>query len=183
MVDSVLTIKFLISLVVFGVLLVGAVKLLLRNSRFGPLSVALVILVGGYYLYNQMISTTSDAALLKEVHEDSEIRHLEIRKLEFEGSTYSFKKRILIEEEKTIREILQDLSDLKLKRELNMEPGGAEYVLNLLVSQPKDNMIETGNIQITVGKEYIDDYYKIVSDKNHLKTIKELEQDLEWEKE
>ncbi len=183
MVDGVLTLKFLISLIVFGVLLVGAVKLLLRKSRFGPISVALVILVGGYYLYDQMISTTSDATVLDEVHEDSEIRHLEIRKLEFETSTYSFKKRILIEEEETIREILKDLSGLELKKELNMEPGGAEYVLNLLVSNPKENLIETSNIQITVGEEYIDDIYKIESDNDHLETIKELERDLEWEKE
>ncbi|WP_404428462.1 hypothetical protein [Sutcliffiella horikoshii] len=183
MVDSVLTLKFLISLIVFGVLLVVAVKLLLRKNRFGPISVALVILVGGYYLFDQMNSTTSDAALLNEVQEDSEIRHLEIRKLEFEGSTYSFKERILIEDEETIRKILKDLSGLELKKELNMEQGGAEYVLNFLVSNSKDNMIETGPVQITVGEEYIDDIYKIESDKDHLKTIKELERGLEWEKE
>ncbi len=183
MVDGVLTLKFLISLVVFGVLLVGAVKLLLRKNRFGPISVALVLLIGGFYLFDQINSTTSDATVLKEVHEDSEIRYLEIRKLELEGGTYSFKERILIEEEETIREILKDLSGLKLKRELNKEPGEAEYVLNLLLSNKKDNRMETGNIQITVGREYIDDLYKIQSDKDHLKTIQELELSLEWEKE
>ncbi|WP_404442763.1 hypothetical protein LG307_13365 [Sutcliffiella horikoshii] len=183
MVESVLTLKFLISLVLFGILLVGAFMLLLRKSRFGPLSIALVILVGGYYLYDQMISTTSDAVVLEEVQEDSEIRHLEIRKLEFERSSYSFKKRILIEEEETIRKILNDLSGLELKKELNMEPGGAEYMLNILVSNSKDNKIETGHIQIRIGEEYIDDIYKIDSEKDHLKTIKELERDLEWEKE
>lgn len=177
MVDSVLTFKFLISLVVFGVLLVGAVKLLLRKSRYGPISVVLVILVGGYYLYDQMISTTSDAAVLEEIHEDSEIRHLEIRKVELERGIYTYKERILIEEEETVQKILKDLSGLELKRDINKEPGGAEYVLNFLVSNQKDNMIETGNVEITVGKEYIDDYYKIVSDKDHLQTIKELEQE------
>ncbi|WP_226679813.1 hypothetical protein [Sutcliffiella horikoshii] len=183
MVDSVLTLKFLFSLVVFGVLLVGAAKLLLRKSRFGPISVVLVILVGGYYLYDQVISTTSDAAVLEEIHEDSEIRHLEIRKVVLERGIYTYKERILIEEEETIQKILKDLSGLELKRDINKEPGGAEYVLNLLVSNQKDNLIETGNYQITVGKEYIDDYYQIVSDKDHLKTIKELERDLEWEEE
>lgn len=183
MVESVLTLKFLISLVLFGILLVGAVMLLIRKSRFGPLSVALVMLVGGYYLYDQMISTTSDDAVLEEIQEDSEIRHLEIRKLEFEGSTYSFKERILIEDEETIRKILKDLTGLELKKELNMEPGAAEYVLNFLVSNSKDNMMKTGPVQIKVGEKFIDDIYKIDSDKDHLKTIKELERDLEWEKE
>ncbi|TYS55883.1 hypothetical protein FZC74_17645 [Sutcliffiella horikoshii] len=183
MVDSVLTLKFLISLIVFGVFLVGAVKLLLRKSRLGPISVVLVVLLGGYYLYDQMISTTSDAAVLNDVHEDSEIRSLEIRKLEFEGSTYSFKERIMIEEEETIQEILKDLSGLDLKRDINKERGGADYVLNILVSNQKENVMETGNVQIIVGKEYIDDYYKIVSEKDHLKTIKELEREVEWKEE
>ncbi|MGD7051499.1 hypothetical protein [Sutcliffiella horikoshii] len=181
MVDSVLTLKFLISLIVFGVLLVGAVKLLLCKSKFGPISVVLVILLGGYYLYDQMISTTSDAAVLEEINEDSQIRHLELRKVELERGSYTFKERILIEEEETIQEILKDLSGLDLKRDINKEPGGADYVLNILVSNQKDNVMETGNVQIIVGKEYIDDYYKIVSDKDHLKTITELEREVEWE--
>ncbi|NMH74160.1 hypothetical protein HF078_13800 [Bacillus sp. RO2] len=64
MVDGVLTLKFLVSLIVFGVLLIGVVKLLLRKSRFGPLIVTLVLFVGGYFLYDQIRSTTSDTAVL-----------------------------------------------------------------------------------------------------------------------
>ena len=184
MVDSVLTLKFLISLVFVGAILAVSIKFLLSKSRFGPISFALVLLVGGYFLYDQMIYTTSDATVIKEFHEDSEIRNLQIRKVEFEIGTYSFKERMLIEDEETIRKILQDLSDIELKREINKEPGGADYVLDLLISNLKNDMVETGTIQIIVGKEYINDY-KIVSDKDHLKTLKELDErnDLEWETE
>ncbi|WP_339146601.1 MULTISPECIES: hypothetical protein [unclassified Sutcliffiella] len=184
MVDSVLTLKFLISLVVFGALFAGAVRLMLRRNRFGPLLVALVVFVGGYFLYDQIRSTTSDAVVFDKVREDSVIRHLKIRKVELERSTYTFKESILIEEEATIREIMKDLSGLELKREFDKEPGGADYVLDLLISNSKDNLMKTGTLQITVGNEYINDY-KIVNEKDHLKTIKELEEreDLVWEKE
>ncbi|MEA3322516.1 MAG: hypothetical protein U9Q88_21255 [Bacillota bacterium] len=184
MVDGVLTLKFLVSLIVFGVLLIGVVKLLLRKSRFGPLFVALVLFVGGYFLYDQIRSTTSNTAVLAEYREDSEIRHLKISKVTFDSGLYTYKESILLEDEKTIRDILEDLSGLTLKREVNKKRGGAEYVLELLVSNPNDNIIETGTIHITVGTKYINDY-RIVSEKEHLKTIKELEvrEDLEWEKE
>lgn len=183
MVDSVLTLKFLISLVVIGALLAGSVRLMFRRNRFGPLFVTLVVLGGGYFLFDQIRSDTSDVAVFNEVREDSVIRHLKIRKVELERGTYTFKESILIEEEETIREILKDLSGLDLKREYDKDPGGADYVLDLLISNPKDNLMETGTIQITVGKDYINDY-KIVTEKDHLKTLKELEdrEDLVWEK-
>ncbi|NMH74159.1 hypothetical protein HF078_13795 [Bacillus sp. RO2] len=109
---------------------------------------------------------------------------MKINKGTFDSGLYTYKESILLEDEKTIRDILEDLSGLTLKREANKERGGAEYVLELLVSNPNDNIIETGTIHITVGTEYINNY-KIVSEKDHLKTIKELEvrEDLEWEKE
>lgn len=186
MVDGMLTWKFLFSLVITGILLSGAIKLVLINNRFGKLALTLVLLIGGYFLFDQTRSTTFEKAVLMDsIQEDSEIKQITIQKVE-SGTSLNDKiiDKIIIEDKEFILEILNVFLGMDLHKEFSKSRDNEKYRLSFLVSTRKENKIVTDYYSFFVGEEYLNDY-KIVREKNHLNTLEELleREDLGWEDE
>lgn len=155
--------------------------------RRHKVSFSIIFLVLGTFLIFEWDKYSSfEKHVAKNIHEDTIIESMTIRIYDISNEAETFPERkawVTIEDNETINAVLEDLADIKLKRDDDARRVVREYEIRMLVTnEVEPDHLVTKSITFDVDQHYLD-HYKILGETEHLKTIQSLEknEEIEWE--
>ena len=171
------------NLFLIGILIIiGTIIMSLFFKSKKTVAMAMIIVVfGTILLFNQMQYTTFQKLVDDQLNEKTIVQSMSIHVDDLSGEVPISKAYVTIKDEKIIKQILNDLSDIKLKKEQNPASYFKEYRLSIITTNQKEKYALTERLELLLDNEYLNNY-KIVSESNHLKTIKSLidNKELDW---
>jgi hypothetical protein len=141
-----------------------------KKLTIGVISV-IVIIAGLIFILDRMNYTNYDEAVSDMLSERKKVNRIEILWTTRDDKQGYVQKTASITDEKTIKRILEEPSDMKLKK--HDRTPGTEYWLTFYTDSKVDGIV-FGEGEIQIG----DGFFKIVDDNILEKVIKN--EDLEW---
>ncbi|ARK32470.1 hypothetical protein [Halalkalibacter krulwichiae] len=155
-----------------AILLTALIFLLSRfiKNKIALLAVTLTIILGTILLINQTKYTTFQDL----VPEDSEIRSISITVNDLSGDRAEPAARTTIEDDSLIQEILEDLNQIKLKKDDDVRVQNRKYTIGITANHKiRENFSRTTTTYLKIDDQYVGES-QIISNTNHLKTIESL---------
>ena len=149
-----------------------------------------MIVVGALLLWRILVFTTFEKAVADQLNEDTVIESITISLYQFPEGYQERKAVTTIEDEELIRIILEDFSDLKLKKIERPKNINMKYSLSIITTnEVAENHLSTEKLYLRFDENFITisngyyQHFEIVNDTDHLKTIKSLieNEKIEWE--
>ncbi|WP_078379975.1 hypothetical protein [Sutcliffiella halmapala] len=175
-----------VDIVILGIAVVSLILLLSFKKRILVSIVIIVVAIGAVYVYDRAKYITFPELVETQLNSESTVRDITItiNDNDLSGDGLPVRKaHVTIEDEEIIKRILDDFSDLELKKNVNAQGTFKEYQLRLLIINPsKENGLVTDSLYLYVDEHYVNDF-AIVGETDHLKTIKYLVEsdEVEWE--
>ncbi|WP_102275075.1 hypothetical protein [Cytobacillus massiliigabonensis] len=141
-------------------------SLFFKTKRSVGIAVTVVVL-GTILIFNQLKYTNFEKHFAKQLNEATIVPSITIYTVDHTGNRQA---HVTIKNENFINSILEDLSDVKLKKDNNLSNTFREYHLSILTTNEKEEITQTESFNLDLDSEYINNF-KIISDSNHLKTI------------
>ncbi|MGY3714246.1 hypothetical protein ACWE42_01825 [Sutcliffiella cohnii] len=164
---------------VLGSLLVVLVAFIISRfiqDRMKVIVITFVFIVGLFMLANILAYTSFTKYASKYINEETTINNVTITvyDLDDRGMRLDYTS-ITIEDEKVIDKLLQDFSQVKLKKDLNTTSWERRYNVMFSVTNPASDgkYVVTGSYSFNVDEKYLNDH-KIINSTNHLSTIEEI---------
>ncbi|MFD2762374.1 DUF4181 domain-containing protein [Lentibacillus juripiscarius] len=135
-----------------------------------------------FFISDLMKYTTFQEVVSDQLHEETEIRRISIRvnELNNAGMAETIKKRATINDDETIDRILQDFSEMELKKDDGFLEERKYYISIVTKNKKAEDYYKTEDLVVYVGNHYISisegraSRYRIVSETDHLQTIESL---------
>jgi hypothetical protein len=143
------------------------------------------VILGTYLIFEWDKYSTFEKSFTKKIHADTTIESMTIRIYDTSDGDGYFPERkawVTIKDKKTINAVLEDFSELKLKRDDDARVFARKYSIDILVTnEEKPNFLVSNSIVFEVDENYLNDY-KILGETEHLKTIESLvnNKEIEW---
>ncbi|MCD8510183.1 MAG: hypothetical protein LRY73_10145 [Bacillus sp. (in: Bacteria)] len=149
-----------------------------KSIVIGTNIVVVVIIVGLFYM-NQF--TNFEKLVSHQLNEDTVIRQITI---DVNDPNERYRERVAtltVEEEDTIEQILADLSQLELKRDPDSRVFVRKFHVRILTTNDEDTHLVTRYLALDLDDNYLNEY-EIISDTDHLQTIRALweSDEVEW---
>ncbi len=144
------------------------------------------LIIGTFLIFEWDKYSSFEKHVAKNLHEGTIIENMNIQIYETSKEDEYFPERkawVTIKDKQIINAVLEDFSDLKLKRDDDSRRQVREYDIKILVTNKvKPDLLVTKSIHFEVDQDYLDNY-RILGKTEHLKTIKSLEknEEIEWE--
>jgi len=167
----------------FAIVLLTVLLSLFIKKKWVVFVVMISLILAGFFIMERSKYTTYDFS--DNLGEESKIERLTIRVKENpeEGFPGSPVNKVEIKDQQMIERITDDLKSLKLKEEEHPDLFKRKYELEFVVTNKvEEEVYETEFVKLYLDENHLNGY-EIISDSNHLETLKSLEEnkDLEWE--
>ncbi|MBD8067405.1 hypothetical protein [Bacillus sp. PS06] len=148
------------------------------------IGIAFIIISLGLFIIIQNNYPTFQKLYSKQINEETIVKSITI-KIYDPAEPTNVKARVTINDEEIISSILKDLSEVKLKRDLNdrVRFNERDYVVEIMTTNEEANgLLVTNSLTLSMDDKYIN-HYEVRGKTDHLKTIKSLNdrKDIEWE--
>jgi hypothetical protein len=170
---------FLIGILI--VLVTLFISVFIKN-RITLVIVMAILIIGILIFLNQTKYTTLLELYSDQLNEDSVVKSISISINEQSGNMSDKIRSVTIEDEEIIERILEDFSNIELKKEDDIQHLYREYHIVIIVTNKiEEDHLKTTTIGMDLDKNYLDNY-RIISETNHLKTIESLagDKDMDW---
>lgn len=177
-------VDFFLLLVV--IILLGFLFSLFFKKKRTVIVAIIISVVIGFLIYDQLKYTTFEKLVSAKLHEETVVRDISITIYDL-SSDEGFPERkatVTIDDVDLMNRILEDFSGIELKKNLNAQGEYMkEFEVKILTTNLKDDQYYLTNyLMLSLGEQFLNEY-EIVSETNHLKTIKELvnNEEIEWQ--
>lgn len=153
--------------------------------------ILVTITIIGILLFRELfIYKTFQEVVSDQLNKDTTIRSMTITLYHFPEGYQERKAKITIEEKEVIDRILGDFSDMELKRNDDYKLKRGDYSISITtINKVAEDHYSAEILYLEFDEDFItisdgyNQYYKIVSETDHLKTIKSLirNKEVEWE--
>lgn len=167
-----------------GILVIGFTVILsffIKNKIF-LLAVNLILIFGTMFFIEHLKFTTFEEFVSEHLTEESTVRNISITINDLSGQRPITAVRATIEDESVINDILEDFSEIELKKDENVRFLRKKYVVGITANNPvRENISRTTTLYLEMDSHYLEEY-RIISESNHLKTIESLieSKEVEW---
>lgn len=163
-------------------LLVFLFSLFIKNKKVLQL-IAICLVLASFFIGYQIQYTTFEDLYSDLLNNDSEIERIRLTVYNPSDSLISDRiKDVTIRDEKIINRILDDFKSMELKKEEDPPTGTRKYDVRFVVTKEVEtNLYRTEYISFNLNEDFLSNY-EIISDTNHLETIKSLEEndEVDW---
>lgn len=155
------------------------------KKRSTLIASVIIVIFGTLFIVDQMQYTTFQKLVSDQLNEESIVESISItiNDVSESGGLPVRVARVKIEDEEIIKRILQDFSDMELKRDVDARYTGRDYSVRILTTnEVKENFLETSSISLDLDDYYVNEY-EIVNETDHLKTIELLVEsdEIDWD--
>lgn len=149
-----------------------------KSIVIGTNIVVVLAIVGLFYMHQ---FTNFEKLVSHQLNEDTVVRHITI---DVNDPNERYRDRVAtltVEDEDTIEQILTDLSKLELKRDPDSRTFVRKFHVRILTTYEEETHLVTRYLGLDLDENYLNEY-EIISDTDHLQTIKTLweSDELEW---
>lgn len=145
--------------------------------------------IGIIVINEQMKYTTFQEVVSDQLNEETTVRSISIYVNDFSNNVLEREAKTTINDEKIIDRILEDLSNLELKKDNDFRNYGDYTIRFVTTNQVEEDHYSTESWYIDLTENYAiitegsPGSYEIVSETGHLKTIKSLigSEEVDWE--
>lgn len=155
------------------------------KKRSTLIASVIIVIFGTLFIVDQMQYTTFQKLVSDQLNEESIVESISItiNDVSESGGLPVRVARVKIEDEEIIKRILQDFSDMELKKDVDARYTGRDYSVRILTTnEVKENFLETSSISLDLDDYYVNEY-EIVNETDHLKTIELLVEsdEIDWD--
>ena len=155
------------------------------KKRSTLIASVIIVIFGTLFIVDQMQYTTFQKLVSDQLNEESIVESISItiNDVSESGGLPVRVARVKIEDEEIIKRILQDFSDMELKKDVDARYTGRDYSVRILTTnEVKENFLETSSISLELDDYYVNEY-EIVNKTVHLKTIESLVEndEIDWD--
>lgn len=155
------------------------------KKRSTLIASVIIVIFGTLFIVDQMQYTTFQKLVSDQLNEESIVESISItiNDVSESGGLPVRVARVKIEDEEIIKRILQDFSDMELKKDVDARYTGRDYSVRILTTnEVKENFLETSSISLELDDYYVNEY-EIVNETDHLKTIELLVEsdEIDWD--
>jgi hypothetical protein len=163
--------------VFLSVILIGLVTLILSlfiKKRRTLIVVMVVLIISSLIVVNQMKYTTLAEHYSEQLNEDTVVESISITIMEAPWDMPRESRSILIEQKDIINQILEDISNIELKKDDDIQLLDGKFQVKMIVTnQISEDHFKTTTIHLDLDENFVNDF-RIISKTNHLKTIASL---------
>lgn len=146
--------------------------------------VTICIMLSTFFVVDQLKRTTFNKVYAKELNEDTLLKRVKMTKAKIVDGTRVGSYQIMIDDEEVIEQMVDILSQLKLKKEKNLCYEGIyrQYRIYFDSAQEIEEGIyhhRRGAPGVSLGENCLS-IYTIMNDTNHIEAIESLIEDYEW---
>jgi hypothetical protein len=146
-------------------------KLFIKN-RVALLIVLSCLVLGLFLFVDHLKYTTFTDLYEREINEDSEVERITITVNQLsEQNSPEGRETVTIEDQEIIQRILDDFSQIELKKDETARGQFREYDIRFVTTnEVREEQLVTEYVDVGLDQFYLNDY-KIISETDHLETI------------